>query len=157
AVPPGSSQPSAAPPSPTTASPSSTANPPAFHHGQVTFGTAGGAVQMQVEVADTEAQREYGLMNRHALAAGAGMIFVFRPPASASAVGFWMKDTLIPLSVAFVTPDMLVESIQDMAPLSLAVHYAPRSYSDAVEANQGWYDRAGVAVGDRMTFRPQAA
>lgn len=96
-------------------------------------------------------------MNRHTLEAGAGMIFIFRPPASASAVGFWMKDTLIPLSVAFVTPDMVVESIQDMAPLSLTVHYAPRDFSDAVEANQGWFGRNGVSVGARMTFAPEGA
>ncbi len=56
---------------------------------------------MPVEVADDQAKREYGLMNRNSLPGNAGMIFVFQPVADTT-IGFWMKDTLLPLSVAFV-------------------------------------------------------
>ena len=109
---------------------------------------------LSVEVADDEPKREYGLMNRKSLPADAGMLFVFNPPANAKQVGFWMDDTLIPLSVAFVEPSMAIESIQDMQPLTRDIHYAPRDYAYAIEANQGWFATHSVGVGDPIALQP---
>jgi uncharacterized membrane protein (UPF0127 family) len=118
----------------------------------MTIQTKQGPVSLNVEVADNDAKREYGLMNRQSLGDNDGMVFVFQPPAAAQRIGFWMKDTLIPLSVAFVEPNMAIESIQDMQPLDEAIHYAPRDYSYAVEANIGWFASHGVGVGDTVSI-----
>ncbi len=91
-------------------------------------------------------------MNRAVLAPDSGMLFVFQPPAAATQIGFWMKDTLIPLSIAFVEPSMAIESIQEMAALSETIHYAPRNYAYAIEANQGYFDGHGVKVGDHIAI-----
>jgi uncharacterized protein len=108
---------------------------------------------MSVEIADSEAKREYGLMNRSSMPANAGMVFIFQPPADAKQVGFWMKDTLIPLSIAFVEPNMTIESLQDMQAETQDVHYAPRNYAYAIEANLGFFASHGVAVGDKFSIQ----
>lgn len=129
------------------------ASAPTFGKGQVVIQSKGGAITMPVEIADDEAKQEYGLMNRTSLPANAGMLFVFQPPANAKQIGFWMKDTLIPLSIAFVDPSSTVESIQDMQPLTEDVHFAPADYSYAIEANQGYFANHGVNVGDKITIQ----
>lgn len=126
---------------------------PIFGHGTVSVVTKTGPVTLSVEVADDETKREYGLMNRSALPPEKGMLFVFQPPADAKQVGFWMKDTLIPLSVAFVEPNMSIESIQDMQALSEDIHYAPRNYAYAIETNVGYFTSHGIAAGDRVTIQ----
>ncbi|MHB8620992.1 MAG: DUF192 domain-containing protein [Chloroflexota bacterium] len=149
-TPPPSGARSAAATSPAVArSPSAT---PTFSRGTVIIRSVSGRLTMPVEVADNEVKREYGLMNRRSLAADAGMIFVFHPPADPNRVGFWMKDTLIPLSIAFVSPNLTIESIQEMAPLSLDVHRPAGVYLYAIEANTGFFASHRVTVGDRMTF-----
>lgn len=92
-------------------------------------------------------------MNRRSLAPDAGMLFVFTPPASAKQVGFWMADTLIPLSVAFVEPNLTIEDIQDMQALSRDIHYTQRDYAYAIEANLGYFANHGVSAGDKITIR----
>jgi uncharacterized membrane protein (UPF0127 family) len=129
------------------------ASVPPFARGQVTIQTAGGPLVMPVEIAEDQAQQEYGLMNRTSLPADSGMLFVFQPPANAKQIGFWMKDTLIPLSIAFVDPNMSIESIQDMQPLAEDVHYAPADYGYAIEANQGYFAKHGVNVGDKIAVQ----
>ncbi len=115
--------------------------------------TKNGSVVMAVEIADDEPKREYGLMNRSSMPAGAGMLFVFNPPANAKQIGFWMQDTLIPLSIAFVEPDMAIENIQEMQALSQDIHYAPRDYAYAIEANRGFFAGHGISVGDRVSIQ----
>lgn len=110
-------------------------------------------MKLSVEIADDEAKREYGLMNRRSLPPDAGMLFVFNPPANAKQVYFWMKDTLIPLSIAFVDPNLTVESLQEMSPLSQDGHYAPRDYAYAIEANAGFFTNHGVSNGDTVTVQ----
>ena len=147
---------SAGPATPTGAvspDPATPAGAPAFARSSVSIQTKSGPVVMAVEIADDERRREYGLMNRSSMPAGAGMLFVFNPPANAKQIGFWMQDTLIPLSIAFVEPDMAIENIQEMQALSQDVHYAPRDYSYAIEANRGFFADHGVSVGDRVSIQ----
>ena len=108
------------------------------------------AVRVRLEVAATEAQRELGLMNRTSLPAGTGMVFLF--PAD-SATGFWMKNTLIPLSIAFVGADGRVVSVHEMVPCKAdpCRVYAPGGpYRYAVELAAGAFPAAGIRPGDSV-------
>jgi uncharacterized membrane protein (UPF0127 family) len=130
-----------------------TASQTGFERGSVTIETDGGKVVVPVEVARTEAEREQGLMNRTAMPEDDGMFFVF--PDEQGNVGFWMKDTLIPLSVAFADADGRIAAILDMEPCKAdpcTVYDPGAPFVTALEANQGAFDRWGVAVGDRMTL-----
>ncbi len=84
-------------------------------------------------------------MNRTSLPDDQGMIFIF---AQDSLTPFWMKDTLIPLSVAFVGADGTVVDVQEMQALSEDNHYPAKPYRYAIEANAGWYAANGIAPGD---------
>lgn len=102
---------------------------------------------LAVEIADTPEERRVGLMNRETLPAGAGMLFLFPEDTEA---GFWMKDTLVPLSIAFIDSAGQIIDIQDMEPLDETLHNPPGPYKYALEANQGWYDDNGIEVGDSI-------
>jgi uncharacterized membrane protein (UPF0127 family) len=104
---------------------------------------------LQVEVADTPEERSRGLMNRESLPEGAGMLFTW-PEDSSS--GFWMKDTLIPLSVAFIDADGRIIDIQDMEPRDETLHYSPQPFRFAVEVNRGWFGEHAIEAGDTMTL-----
>ena len=67
-----------------------------------------------------------------------------------SKAGFYMKDTLIPLSIAFIDANGTIVDIQDMQPQTTDVHYSEKPYRYAVEANQGWYGEKGIVVGDKV-------
>lgn len=86
-------------------------------------------------------------MFREELPEDRGMLFVFEYDTTS---GFWMKDTLIPLTVAFVAADGRVIDVQDMEPLSEETHFPPGPYRYAVEANQGWFQRNQIFPGSRM-------
>jgi uncharacterized membrane protein (UPF0127 family) len=117
----------------------------------VTFrNAAGDEVVLSVEVADDAEERARGLMFRESLAEDTGMIFVY---AEDTTIGFYMRDTTIPLSIAFIGRDGVIIDIQDMQPLDETLHYAPGPYAYAVEVNQGWYTRNGIGVGDRVEVR----
>ncbi len=112
----------------------------------VTFENSRGEdVTLTVEIADTPDERARGLMGREALSADSGMLFVW-PEDTGS--GFWMKDTLIPLSIAFIDSGGAIVDIQDMEPLDETLHRSPKPYRWAVEANQGWFEEHGIGVGD---------
>ena len=114
------------------------------------FTTASGeTVELEVEIADDAVERQQGLMLRESLPENSGMIFIFDGDHLA---GFWMKDTLIPLSIAFVTSDGTILDIQDMEPETLESHRPPDVYRNAIEVNQGWFDRNGIDVGDSVTL-----
>jgi uncharacterized protein len=103
---------------------------------------------LNVRIAETEQERETGLMNVMALAQDDGMAFVFPQAVSTS---FWMKDTLIPLSIAFVGTDGRVVSISDMQPCDAdpcPTYASSAPYTLAVEANLGWFADQGIAPGD---------
>jgi uncharacterized membrane protein (UPF0127 family) len=107
----------------------------------------GGSVEVEVEVADDTEEMARGLMERTTLAEDAGMLFVYPEERELS---FWMKDTLIPLSIAFMDSEGRIVDIQDMKALDdTPPHYAsaePARY--ALEVNKGFFDERGVEVGD---------
>lgn len=111
------------------------------------FHTAsGGQARLGVELEATEAAREQGLMNVKSLPADQGQMFMFQDayPNQDIQAPFWMKDTLIPLSIAFISADGHVQEILDMQPETLDYHVPQRPYRYAVEANLGWYSRHGI-------------
>ncbi len=107
-----------------------------------------GGHEIQVEHAATPETLREGLMRRTGLADDAGMLFELGEPDIHC---FWMKDTLIPLSIAFIGPDGRIVDIQDMRPQSLDPHCPPTPVTRALEMNLGWFARAGVRAGDRVT------
>jgi uncharacterized membrane protein (UPF0127 family) len=117
---------------------------------------AGTDAVLAVDVADTPAERRRGLMGVEHLPRNGGMAFVFRRPVSSV---FWMKDTLIPLSIAFVDEQGEIVTIRDMEPCrsdACPRYAAARPYVLAVEANRGWYQEHGVRVGDRAELEVMA-
>ena len=113
-------------------------------------GDGGKVVCIRAEVADTPEKRMLGLSRRASLPQDGGMLFVFGETVS---YPFWMKDTYIPLSIAFISEEGLMVDIQDMEPLSERSHYSTQPYRYALEANQGFFQRNGIAVGGRVEFR----
>jgi len=109
-----------------------------------------GPATVTAELATTEVERARGLMFRSALPEGAGMLFVFDKD---DRLGFWMKNTKLPLSIAYIASDGTIRQISDMAPESLATVSSERSVRYALEVPQGWFGRAGVAVGDAVDLR----
>jgi uncharacterized membrane protein (UPF0127 family) len=110
-----------------------------FHGGE-------GDAVLGVEVARTVGERAIGLMNRSSLAADRGMIFVWNSPVRE---GFWMKNTLIPLSIAFVDTEGSIIDIQDMEPETLDNHTPSMDYIYAIEVNKGYFSSHGIKIGDQ--------
>ncbi|WP_208733623.1 DUF192 domain-containing protein [Pseudomonas duriflava] len=106
-----------------------------------------GEHSIAVEVVETAQARQQGLMYREYLPDNQGMLFVFEAPKT---VCFWMKDTLIPLSVAFLTDDGRIVGIADMQPKSETLHCSPRAVRLALEMNQGWFERNNTQPNDRV-------
>jgi uncharacterized membrane protein (UPF0127 family) len=109
--------------------------------------SAGEWVPVRVEIADTDAERQAGLMGRPILPEDAGMLFVFE---GEQALSFWMKDTLIPLSVAYIDAQGRIVDIQDMQPLDETPHPSSAPAQYALEVNQGFFEERGIAVGDTL-------
>ena len=105
--------------------------------------------EIWVEVAQTPEERSRGLMGRKYLKKDEGMLFAF---TTEDYHGFWMKDTLIPLSIAFIDKDGRVAWVTDMKPLTLDSHVPPRPILYALEMNKGWFSSHGVKVGDVFRF-----
>ncbi|MCH6555639.1 MAG: DUF192 domain-containing protein [Chloroflexi bacterium] len=107
----------------------------------------GSRQELTVELARTPAERRRGLMSREELQEDGGMLFVFPQDTT---TGFWMKDTLIPLSIAFIAEDGAILDVQDMEALSEERHRPPQPYRYALEVNQGWFQEHGLGPGDRV-------
>lgn len=121
---------------------------PTFRHATAIIEGDGEPVLVEVEVAQTPEQRQRGLMGREELDADAGMIFLY---FEATKGGFWMKNTLIPLSIAFFDRDGEIVDILDMKPCRIdpCPSYFPDSpYYGALEVNAGAFRRWGVTEGD---------
>lgn len=106
-----------------------------------------GNAKLQVEVADTNQTRQRGLMHRRFMAEDHGMLFVFE---RAERRCFWMRNTYIPLSIAYLDEYARIIDILDMKPLdeSSVCSTAPAQY--ALEVNQGWFERHQIKIGDRV-------
>lgn len=105
--------------------------------------------EIWVEVARTPEERAIGLMGRTKLGKDEGMLFVFEEEGYHS---FWMKDTLLPLSIAFIDKEGRIVWIVDMKPLTVTSHTPPKPILYALEMTQGWFKKNGVKVGDFVRF-----
>lgn len=110
-----------------------------------------GMYLIQAEVAQTPDERATGLMFRETLGTNDGMLFVFEQPATQC---FWMKNTLLPLSIAFVADDGTVVNIDDMKPKTLDSHCSEKPVRYVLEMNQGWFARRGVKAGSKLGGAP---
>ncbi len=108
---------------------------------------------LKVELALDDAQREQGLMFRRSLGKNDGMLFVFPEPAYHA---MWMKNTLIPLSVAFLDADGVILNVVDMEPQTLDSHAAAGPARYAIETNKGWFAQKKVKPGDKVSGLPKA-
>jgi uncharacterized protein len=117
---------------------------------RVVIETDAGDVELAVEVADDDEERQRGLMNRESLPEDAGMIFLFEEDSSG---GFWMKNTLIPLSIAFADGSGEILRILDMEPCEADpcdIYDPGVFYRSALEVNRGAFASLGVEEGDRL-------
>lgn len=106
-----------------------------------------GMYRIEVEVAATPQNRQLGLMNRREMAAQHGMVFVFTEDARHC---MWMKNTLLPLSVAFLDARGRILNIEDMKPQTEDSHCAGGAARFALEMNQGWFRERGLKAGDSI-------
>jgi hypothetical protein len=105
--------------------------------------------EIWVEVAKTPEERTRGLMGRKHLGKDEGMLFIFEKE---DYHGFWMKDTQIPLSIAFIDKEGRIVRITDMKPLTLETHNPPQPILYALEMKKGWFSANGLKVGDTLRF-----
>ena len=111
-----------------------------------------GAHSLRVEVAKTDPDRAQGLMYRKQLGANDGMLFIFDEPGYHS---MWMRNTLIPLSVAFVDRDGTILNILDMEPQTETTHQSAGPSIYAIETNKGWFAAKKLKAGDKVTGLPK--
>ena len=112
----------------------------------------------RVEIAADDASRTRGLMHRTSLKPDCGMLFVYPTEITRT---FWMKNTLIPLSIAFATGTGRIVDIQEMVPggdvsdSAQPRYHSRRPATYALEMEKGWFPAKGIRVGDRMVFHPE--
>jgi uncharacterized membrane protein (UPF0127 family) len=111
-----------------------------------------GIYVIKAEVAANTAQHEQGLMFREKLGPNEGMVFLFDTPAS---VCMWMKNTLIPLSVAFIGADGKIINIEDMQPQTTESHCAKKPARYALEMNHGWFRQKNIKPNSVIDGLPQ--
>jgi uncharacterized membrane protein (UPF0127 family) len=115
---------------------------------ELVINTHGGAVTVAAEFAMTDSERAKGLMWRTAANDGEGMLFVYDRDMQMS---FWMKNTLIPLSIAFISSRGEILEMRDMEPQDTRAVRSERSCRYALEVPQGWFSRAGIRTGDTVS------
>ncbi|MDP2264156.1 MAG: DUF192 domain-containing protein [Hydrogenophaga sp.] len=106
---------------------------------------------IQAQVAATPEQRSTGLMYRREMPIQEGMLFVFEQPGTQC---FWMKNTLLPLTAAFVADDGTIVNLADMKPQSLESHCSTQPVRFVLEMNQGWFAKRGIQAGARLGGPP---
>jgi uncharacterized membrane protein (UPF0127 family) len=106
-----------------------------------------GMYQIDAQVAQTPQQREFGLMFRKEMPQLEGMIFEFEQPATQC---FWMKNTLIPLSAAFVADDGRIVNMADMQPMTENSHCSEEPVRFVLEMNQGWFAHKNIKKGAKL-------
>lgn len=106
---------------------------------------------IQAQVAATPEQQATGLMHRTEMPANEGMLFVFGQPAAQC---FWMKNTLLPLTAAFIADDGTIVNLADMQPRSLESHCSTQPVRYVLEMHQGWFAKRGIGPGFRLGGAP---
>ena len=106
---------------------------------------------LDVQVAQTPQERQIGLMFRKEMPQHEGMLFVFEQAATQC---FWMRNTLIPLTAAFLADDGTIVNLADMKPQSDDSHCSARPVRFVLEMNQGWFARRGIQAGNRLAGGP---
>ncbi len=109
---------------------------------------------IQAQVASTPEQRATGLMHRKEMPANEGMLFVFEQRAGQC---FWMKNTLLPLTAAFVADDGTIVNLADMKPQTLDSHCSAEPVRYVLEMNQGWFAKRGIQAGAKLSGSPFTA
>ena len=106
---------------------------------------------IDAQVAGTPEQRATGLMLRKEMPISEGMLFVFERPESQC---FWMKNTLLPLTAAFVADDGTIVNLADMKPQTTDAHCSDKPVRFVLEMNQGWFEKRGIKAGAKLSGRP---
>lgn len=104
---------------------------------------------LDCEVASSENEKSRGLMFRESLAENSGMVFIYRNPGI---LRFWMKNTLIPLDIAFIDADLKIVSIKSMQAHDLSTTSSDLPALYAIEANKGWFKKNSVKPGMQVRF-----
>jgi uncharacterized membrane protein (UPF0127 family) len=107
-----------------------------------------GMYQIDAQVAQTAEQRQIGLMFRKEMPQAEGMIFVFEQPATQC---FWMRNTLLPLTAAFVADDGRIVNLADMKPQTDDSHCSEEPVRFVLEMNQGWFARKNIKKGAKLS------
>jgi uncharacterized membrane protein (UPF0127 family) len=110
-----------------------------------------GMHQIDTQLAMKPIERQIGLMNRPSMPAHEGMLFVFEQPTKQC---FWMKNTLLPLTAAFVADDGTIVNLEDMKPQTLDAHCSTKEVRYVLEMNQGWFAKRGIKVGSKLSGVP---
>ncbi len=105
--------------------------------------------KVKAEVAVSAAEQSRGLMYRRELGRDAGMLFVYE---DARTLSFWMKNTFVPLSIAWIDADGVIVGIDDMHPQTRTAHRSPKPAMYALEVNQGWFEEHGIEAGAKAEF-----
>ena len=106
-------------------------------------------IPLTVKLADTKAKQSKGLQNTSNLSQDEGMLFCYPHEKK---VSFWMKETTIPLSIAFIDKNMLITQISDLEPLSEKSVKSNKVSKWALEVNQGWFADNNISVGDKVNI-----
>ena len=110
-----------------------------------------GMYRIDVQLAQEPEQRQIGLMHRQEMPQHEGMLFVFEQPAVQC---FWMKNTLIPLTAAFVADDGTIVNLADMKPLDESSHCSAEPVRYVLEMNQGWFEQRHLKAGAKLRGKP---
>lgn len=110
-----------------------------------------GMHRIDAQVALSPQERQTGLMHRKEMPPQEGMLFVFEQPATQC---FWMKNTLLPLTAAFVADDGTIVNLADMKPQTLDSHCSDKPVRYVLEMNQGWFAKRGLKAGFKLTGAP---
>ena len=110
-----------------------------------------GMYQIDAQVAQSPAQRETGLMYRRQMPQHEGMLFAFEQPGVQC---FWMKNTLLPLTAAFIADDGEIVNLADMKPQTTDSHCSSRPVRYVLEMNQGWFAKRGIKAGAKLAGEP---
>ena len=109
---------------------------------------AAGMHQIDAQVAQSYDQRMVGLMFRKDMPQHEGMLFVFEQPSMQC---FWMKNTLLPLTAAFIADDGTIVNLADMKPQTTDSHCSAKAVRFVLEMNQGWFAKKGIKAGMKLT------